>query len=348
MRIGLTFNSLPKSDSRYKTDEYAEFDDISVIMAIKKALESAGHEVILIEADRDAYEKLKNSNLDFVFNIAECMFGESRRSQIPAMLEMLNIPYTGSGVLTQAITLNKARTKEILGFYGIPILKFQLFKTGNEPLNPYLKFPLFVKPNAEGSSKGITSKSLVKNEDELRERVSYIINRYHQPALVEEYLDGREFTVSLLGNPPKVLPIVEVDFSTLPDNIPKFDCYEVKWFWDSPDNEVETVICPARIDKKIEARIKKVALYTFEVLGCVDLCRIDMRLDKNDVPNVLDVNVLPGLIPDPKENSRFPKACYSAGMTYDEIILSILEAAMKRYNIAKPVRVAVKPHRSLQ
>jgi D-alanine-D-alanine ligase len=341
MRIGFTFNSLPESNSRYKTDKYSEFDDISVISTIKKALESGGHEVILIESDRDAYGKFKNSNLDFVYNIAECIFGESRRCQIPAMLEMLGIPYTGSGVLTQAITLDKARAKELMSYYGIPTPKFQLFKTGDEPFNPNLNFPLFVKPNAEGSSKGITRKSLVKNENELRERVNFIINRYHQPALVEEYIDGREFTIALLGNPPKVLPIVEVDFSTVPNNLPKFDCYEVKWFWDSPSNEVESVICPARIDKKIEDSIKKIALYTFKVLGCVDICRIDMRLDKNDIPNVLDVNVSPGLIPDPKENSRFPKACYAARMTYNEIILSVLETAMKRYNIEIPVTAVV-------
>lgn len=305
-------------------------------------LESDGHEVVLIEADKDAYEKLKNSKLDIVFNIAECIFGESRRCQIPAMLEMLGIPYSGSGVLTQAITLDKARGKEILSFYDIPTPKFQLFKNGNEILNPYLKFPCFVKPNSEGSSKGITTKSLVYNENNLREITNFIINKYNQPALVEEYIDGREFTVSLLGNPPEVLPIVEINFNDIPDNIPKFDCYEVKWFWDSPNNEVDSVICPAKIDKKIENRIKKVALLTFKALDCVDLCRIDMRLDKNNIPNVIDVNPLPGLIPNPKENSRFPKACYAAGMTYDEIILSILETAMKRYKIVKPIRVALK------
>jgi len=348
MRIGFTFNSLPESNSRYKTDEYVEFDDISVITTIKKALESAGHEVILIEADKDAFEKFKNSNLDFVFNISECLFGESRRCQIPAMLEMLKIPYSGSGVMTHAITLDKAKAKEILSFYGVPTPKFQLFRNSNETLNPDLKFPLFVKPNSEGSSKGITKKSLVKNEEELREITNIIINKYHQPALVEEYIDGREFTVSLLGNPPKVLPIVEINFNDIPDNFPKFDCYEVKWFWDSPNNETDTVICPAKIDKKIENRIKKVALLTFKVLGCADLCRMDIRLDKNDIPNVLDVNPLPGLIPDPKENSRFPKACYTDGMKYDEIILSILEAAMKRYKIAKPQRVAVNLEKTPQ
>jgi D-alanine-D-alanine ligase len=332
MKIGLTYNSLPEKDSRFKTDEFVEFDDISTINAIKTAIESGGHEVVLIEANEDAYEKLKNLKPGFVFNIAEGIRGTSRESHIPAMLEMLGIPYTGSNVLVHAISLDKTKTKEILDYYGIPTPKFQVFEKGDEKLKKDLKFPLFVKPNAEGSSKGITSKSLVNNEQELRERVNFIINKYKQPALVEEFLDGNEFTVSILGNnPPKILPIVEFNFNNLPPDVPKFDCYEVKWVWDSPNSNVETVICPAEIDKKLEMKIKKIALETFRLLGCVDFCRIDMRLDKNNVPNVLEVNTLPGLIPDPKENSRFPKACYTAGMTFNDIILSVLDAAMRRY-----------------
>jgi D-alanine-D-alanine ligase len=332
MRIGLTYNSLPESNSRQKTDEFVEFDDMNTINSIKNAIESVGHEVVLVEANEDAYEKLKNSKLDFVFNFAEGLHGNSRESQIPAMLEMLRIPYTGSDVLTLAIALDKTRTKETLSYYGIPTPNFQLFRSADEPMKEDLHFPLFVKPNAEGSSKGITGKSLVNNKKELRERIDYIIKNYHQPALVEEFLDGREFTVSLLGNPPKVLPIVEVVFDNLPKNVPKFDCYEVKWILDSPDSDIETVVCPAKIDKKLEGRIKKIALDTFNALDCRDFCRIDMRLDKNNIPNVLEINPIAGLIPDPKENSRFPKACYATGMTFNQIILSILEAAMKRYD----------------
>jgi len=333
MIIGLTYNSLPEDNSRLHTDEFVEFDDMATISAIKNGIESGGHRVVLIEANEDAYEKLKNTKLDFVFNFAEGLRGESRESQIPSMLEMLKIPYTGSGPLTLAIALDKTRTKEVLIHHDIPTPEFQLFKYGNEKLKKNLKFPLFVKPNAEGSSKGITGKSLVHNEKELKKRVEFIIDHYHQPALVEEFLDGREFTVSILGNnPPNVLPIVEVIFDNLPDDVPKFDCYEVKWIWDSPNSDVETVVCPAKINKKLENRIKKVALETFNTMGCKDFCRIDMRLDKNNIPNVLEVNPIAGLIPDPKENSRFPKACYAAGMTYNEIILSILEAAKKRYS----------------
>jgi len=349
MRIGITYNTLPETNSRLKTDKYAEFDDISVIISIKEALESYGYEVILIEADENAYEKLKYSKLDFVFNIAEGLYGESRESHIPAMLEMLKIPYTGSGVLTQAITLDKKRAKEILLHYGIPTPRFQLFTSPNEKIDLNLRFPLFVKPNAEGSSKGITRRSLVNTEQELRKVVTFIINRYHQPALVEEFMDGREFTVSILGNdPPVLLPIVEILFDNLPKNVPNFDCYEVKWFWDSPNTNIETVACPARIDENLENEIKRIALATYKVLGCVDFCRIDLRLDRDGMPNVLDINALPGIIPDPKENSRFPKACYAMGMTYNEIIFSVLKHAMKRYKMnAIPVMKKIFNQKSL-
>ncbi|NCS70625.1 MAG: D-alanine--D-alanine ligase [Candidatus Aenigmarchaeota archaeon] len=226
--------------------------------------------------------------------------------------------------------MDKTRTKEILSYYKIPTAKFQLFKSPNDPLDKNLRFPLFVKPNTEGSSRGITGKSLVNNEKELRETAASIIKKYHQPALVEEFLDGREFTVSLIGNPSEIMPIVEITFDNLPEGVPKFDCYDVKWVWDSPDSEVETVICPAKIDKKLEDMIKRTALDTFQALECLDFGRIDMRLDRNGVPNVIDVNPIAGLIPDPKENSRFPKACYTAGMTYNQIILKIIESALKR------------------
>lgn len=333
MKIALTYNPLPERDSRYRTDEFSEFDDPSTIATIRKAIESLGHRVVLIEASEDAFEKLRNSKPDFVFNIAEGIRGRSRESQIPAMLDMLGIPYSGSGVATLALTLDKRRTKEILKIWGIPTPKFQLFSSEEESLNG-LKFPLFVKPNAEGSSKGITKESLVKNKEQLRNIVNHVVKKYHQPALVEEYLPGREFTVSMVGNnPPRVLPLVEVDFNHLPGGLPKFDSYEVKWYWDSPGNDHGDVICPAVVDGELEVRLKETALKTFKVLDCLDFCRIDMRLDSEGVPNVMDVNALPGLIPDPRENSRFPKAAYAAGLTYDEMIAEILHSAFARYNL---------------
>jgi len=330
-RIGFSFNSF----NGERKEDFAEYDEIPTINAIKTSLESFGFDVIPIEADLDAFEKFRKERPDLVFNIAEGIGRGARESQIPMMLEMLGIPFTGSDSTTLAIALDKARTKEILSYYRIPTPRFRVFRDVKDTSKvssisglPRLKYPIFLKPLREGSSIGISVRSLVSNENELKKEVKEIIDRYKQPVLAEEYVDGREFTVALIGNKPEVLPLIELDFSLLPDNAPKFDCYEVKWYLDD-----DKIRCPANIDANLAKKINKIAVKTFKVLDCRDLCRIDIRLDDNGVPNVLDVNPLPGLTPDPKENSRFPKACYTAGMSYREIIGRILFSAIERYNI---------------
>ena len=327
MRIGFTYNKKRIKEG----DEEAEFDSEETIMTIKRALE-LHNEVVMIEADEDAFNKLKNSKLDFVFNTAEGLRGECRESQIPMYCELLKIHYTGSGPSTLGITLNKARTKEVLSYYKIPTPRFWVFKDADTEMD--VNFPVIVKPIREGSSKGIKNDSLIKNEKDLRRKLREIINDYKQDAIVEEFLDGREFTVSLIGNKNvEVLPIVEVRFDFLPGNINKFDSYEAKWIYDNPNSKFDPLICPAKITKKIEEDIKKNCVNAFNVLGCRDLCRIDIRLDKKNIPNILDVNALPGLIPDPKENSRFPRAAYTKGMKYEELINRILNEAIVRYNL---------------
>ena len=349
MKIALTFNfrhSKPSLKNK-KAIEEAEFDSPETIKGITKSLKKLGHKVFLIEADELAYLKLKKlkSKIDLVFNIAEG-FGIDREAQIPAMLEMLKIPYLGSKPLTQAICLNKAKTKEILSFHGIPTPKFQLFETRDENLKKDLEFPLIVKPNCEGSSKGIFQNSIVKNEKELRKKVRDIIKNLNQPALVEEFLEGREFTISLIGNNPvdpvrdkslngvEILPPVELNFSSLPKKFYPMDSYEVKWILDNPKNKIKTVICPAKIDKKLWKKIKEICLKTKKVLEILDWCRIDLRLDKNGIPNILEVNQIPGIIPDPKENSRFPLAARTAGYNFEEMLEKIIKSACERYDLS--------------
>lgn len=337
MRIALTFNIRHHKPSlkNKKAIEEAEFDSPETIKGIANALKRLGHKVILIEANESAFFKLKKmkSKIDFVFNIAEG-YGPDREAQIPAVLEMLKIPYLGSKPLTQAICLNKAKTKEILSFYKIPTPKFQLFETGEEKMDRNLKFPLIVKPNCEGSSKGIFQNSVVKNEKQLRKKIKEIIQNLNQPALVEEFLNGREFTVSLIGNNTvEVLPPVEIDFSVLPKRFYPMDSYEVKWLIDNPKSNVQTVICPAKIEKKLWQKIKEICLKTKKVLEILDWCRIDLRLDKKGIPNVLEVNQIPGIIPDPKENSRFPLAARAAGYSYEEMLERLIKTALKRYKL---------------
>jgi len=338
MRIAFTFNvrHVKPSLENSQALEEAEFDTPETIQGISKALKKLGHRVFLVEANEKAYLKFKKlkPEIDLVFNIAEGIYGQDREAQIPAMLEMLKIPYVGSKPLTQAICLNKARTKEILILNHIPTPNFQLFKTGKEKLKKDLKFPLIVKPNQEGSSKGIFQNSFVRNEKDLRKKVRKIIKELRQPALAEEFLQGRELTVGLLGNNPvEVLAPVELNFSSLPKGFLPMDSYEVKWLVDNPESGIQTVICPTKINKNLWSKIKQICLKTKEVLEILDWCRIDLRLDKKGVPNILEINQIPGIIPDPKENSRFPLAARMAGYSFEEMLEKIIKAACKRYEI---------------
>jgi D-alanine-D-alanine ligase len=334
MIVGFTFNSKKQKVKETSEDFYAECDEPETINALKNAIESGGHRVVMIEADETAYEKLRKKKFDIVFNIAEGIHGESRESQIPLFCEMFGIPYTGSGPLTLAITLDKAKTKEILLANKIPTPDFQLFNTGSEPLKAGLKFPLIVKPVREGSSKGIKDNSVVRSKKELYERVNEVIRAYKQPALVEEFLTGREFTVAIIGNEnPKALPIVEVLFDDLPNGANKIDSYEAKWVWDDPKNPLDCLVCPAKLDRRLEASIRKVSLDAYTALNCRDWSRLDLRLDDNGIPNILEINALPGMIPDPKCNSRFPRAARAAGMSYNEVVLTVLNSALGRFKL---------------
>jgi D-alanine-D-alanine ligase len=337
MLITLTANTKGELKAGMPKDFYAEFDTPETIDAIKKALESSGNAVKTIEADEDAYEKLRKTRPDLVFNFSEGIRGESRESHIAAICEMLGIPYTGAGVLSTAIILNKARTKEILDYYGVPTPRFQIFKSRKEKLNPGLKFPLFVKPVAEGSSKGIRNNSLVHNEKELKKMVEWVLETYKEPAVAEEFIEGNEVTVAVVGNDENdivVFPIVGIDFQNLPEGVHHFDSYEVKWVYDSPENPVVRVNCPARISKKIEKRINNVAKYAFIVLNCRDWARIDFRI-KDEVPYILELNVPAGLLPNPEDNSRFPLATRTAGFDFNETVNLVLYFALKRTGLLK-------------
>ena len=334
LHIGIAYNNRPNGDTPTNTSLTLEYDEDETIEAIKNVLVLDGHTVELIHADQDFVERLKNAHVDFIFNIAEGIRGESRESHVPAILEMLGIPYSGSGVLSQAVTLSKSRSKEILGYYHIPTPKYQLFKNPKESLRGYLKFPLIVKPDAQGSSAGIINNSVVDNPKALQTQIEWVIENFGIPVLVEEFCNGREFTVAIIGNePPTVLPIIEITFDHLPNKFAKIDSYESKWEFDTVDKNVNPLVCPAKIPQTLQNAIEKIALDTFTVFECKDFCRIDIRLNKHDIPQVLDVNCLAGLNPNPKFHSRFPLACSVGGLSYEDTILTIVHSALKRNNL---------------
>jgi len=328
----LTFN-LKKSDADPTDERGAEWDEPETIDAILHAL-SSEHDVVPIVADLGVYQKLKNDQLDIVFNIAEGYKGPNRESHIPAILEFLNIPYTGSDPFTLSACLDKSRAKEILSCHGIPTPRFQVVQNLSR-LNWSGPFPVIVKPLWEGSSIGIHNASWVESKNELHNEVGKLIENYYQPALVEEILTGREFTIALLGNGQDLitLPVVEVKLDVLPKAVRPIYSYEAKWVWDVPDRPLEIFQCPASLDLPLKRKLEVLAKKAFSALGCRDWCRVDIRLDYAGTPHVLELNPLPGILPDPSQNSCFPKAARVAGLTYTAMVLKVLEAAMKRHGI---------------
>jgi D-alanine-D-alanine ligase len=323
-------------------DEFAEWDSPATIAAVESALSRLG-KVIRLEAKEDFPERIRATSPDIVFNIAEGFHGVNREAHVPAICEFFGIPYSGSDPFTLSLCLDKARTKETLTFHGIPtpnfavVEKLEDLKGATKGLN----LPLFVKPLHEGSSKGITDSNLCWDRPHLVRQTKFLLENYKQPVLAEEYLPGKEFTCAVLGNDDEatVLPIVGMNFETLPKGALPIYSFDAKFVWDRPENPLDIFQCPARITRELRASIERVTLDAFRVLGCRDWARIDVRLDAAGVPNVLEVNPLPGILPDPADNSCLPKAARAAGINYDELIQNCLKhaAARQGVNLGSPV-----------
>jgi len=340
MRVGLTYNlkrgepeegQEPPSSIR---EAQAEWDDPETVNAVIYALRER-HEVMPIDAAEDPYNALREARPDIVFNIAEGTFGPCREGHIPSILEFLSIPYTASDPLTLSVCLDKSRAKEILAYHKLPTARFRVV-SAVEPSFNTLHFPLMVKPLFEGSSMGIRNDSLVRTHHELHSKVEWVVGQFHQPAIVEEFLSGREFTVAILGNGAnaKVLPLVEVRFDSLPAGVNPIYSYEAKWVWDQSSKPLEIFDCPAKIDEALRAEIEHICLEAYRILRCRDWCRIDVRLDSANRPHILELNPLPGILPRPEDNSCFPKAARATGMSYNQLINEVLDIACRRYGIS--------------
>jgi D-alanine-D-alanine ligase len=326
LKVGFAYNVKrikPTADA--VEDSEAEYDAPATLQAIREAIASWGHEVVDLEANQELPTILATTPVDIVFNIAEGLKGRNRESQVPAVLELLDIPYTGSDPATLSIALDKALAKKIVRGHGILTPNFQLMTTGKERLNKELTtFPLIVKPVAEGSSKGVLKKSVCQSEAELREVVRELVGKYRQPALVEEYIRGREFTVGLLGERrPKVLPPMEIVFLDQEEKNPVYS-FEHKLDW---TDRIRYDV-PAKLDPQWMERLKTAARAAFIALGCRDVARIDFRMDEKGRPCFIECNPLPGLTPDWSDLVLIAKG---AGMDYRTLIGEILSGAIRRY-----------------
>lgn len=325
--IGLTYD-LEKEYIFKQGDPYdanAEFDSEETIQALALSLEILGYKVIRIGSLTNLIENLNNLKVDLVFNLAEGVSGRNRESQIPIILESLGIPYVGSDGLTLGLALDKVLTKKLLLYEGIPTPRFIVAEGQLElvELNK-LKFPLIVKPRWEGSSKGITHNSRVETIEELQKQVDLITSIYKQPALVEEFIRGREYTVAMIGNEEiEILPILQVKINGSIDLGNKFYVYDYVY-----SNELQYV-CPAITDGMLKNKLKDLALRTYRALECKDFGRVDIRVDEQSNPYVLEINPLPSL----SKADAYGVVGKYWGVDYSEMIKRILNAALERYGI---------------
>jgi D-alanine-D-alanine ligase len=335
LKVGFTYNvKRVKPTVDASEDSEAEYDSPATLQAIREAIASWGHEVIDLEANAELPSVLASTPVDIVFNIAEGFKGRNRESQVPAMLELLDIPYTGSDPATLSLALDKALAKKIVRQAGIHTPTFQLMLTGKERLNKeFTNFPLMVKPVAEGSSKGVVSKSVCHSEAELREVVKEIVGKYQQPALIEEYIGGREFTVGLLGERrPRVLPPMEIVFLDKEEKTPVYS-FQHKLDW----TDRIRYDAPAKIEPALLEKLRAAARGSFMALGCRDVARIDFRMDDKGRIYFIECNPLPGLTPG---WSDLVLIAQGAGMDYRTLIGEIMAPAIRRYKEREARRAA--------
>jgi D-alanine-D-alanine ligase len=264
--------------------------------------------------------------------VAEGLYGRNRESHVPAICEFLDVPYSASDPLTLSLALHKGRAKEILEYYGVPTARFAVVESLTAARACSIPFPVFVKPALEGSGKGVSVRSVCENRKQLLTQVEYLLLTYREPVLIEAYLPGAEYTVAILGNgeEARCLPIVGMKFEELPKGAPPIYGYEAKWIWDNPSDPLNIFECPARVPRKLAGEIRAAALGAYRALECRDWCRVDIRCDAGGAPMVVELNPLPGILPDPRDNSCFPKAARAAGLKYDELIRTVADIAWRR------------------
>lgn len=305
---------------------------IETAKRVEDAMEREGIAATLIPL-RDNMEgfikALKAENADVVFNLCEGAMGRSVfEMNVAAMLELFGFRFTGSGSLTLGMALHKAKTKDILYANNIPTAPYLVLKEAPRESDMALIFPLIVKPVQEDASIGIDEDAVVKDMAGLKKRIDYVYKNYKQPAIVEEYIDGREFNISIIGNDiPRSLPVSEIDFSQISTNHPKICTYDAKWVTDSPIYLKTPPVCPADISKELEHKLFNIALKAYNVLGCRDYARIDMRMGRDGIPKVLEVNPNPDISPD----AGFARSAMAAGIGYSMLVSDIVKLAFDRY-----------------
>jgi len=327
MKIGITYNL--KNELQLDDEFLEEFDCENTIDSICQVLNKNAYGTIKLGGGIDIVDKIKKHKVDFVWNIAEGYLGRSRESQIPAILEMLNLPYSGSDPLTLGLALDKDLAKRIAIHSGVPTPDYRVIKTPAvfSTVKDKLDYPLIVKPLWEGSSKGIYNSSKVFTEKSLENNINYLFQQYEsQPVLVEEYIEGQEITVGIIGNDnPCILGVMEIANKGAGKN-DFFYSLETKRDW----RNLVNYILPAEISESVDRQIREYAVILFKRFGCRDLARVDFKVSKKGRVFFLEINPLPGLSP---EYSDLVIMSGKVGITYEELIIKIVDQAFLRYNL---------------
>jgi D-alanine-D-alanine ligase len=331
MRIGILFN-VPRGTSKGEPKDFiSEEGVLEEVEAVERSLKELGYSSERLPLDQDILDgmiRLRDLNSALVFNLCESFREESlSQMNIPGVLELMGIPYTGSGPLSIGLSQDKALTKDILTSHKIPVPAYQVISGSDFELSGALSFPLIVKPLFEDASLGIDNKAVVRSFEALERRIQYVVDKYRQPAIVEAFIEGREINVAIFGNTPAtVLPLSEIDFSRFPSELYKICSYEAKWVKDSFEYQNTIPICPAVLPKEVEAQVQEIALRTYNVMGCRDYARVDMRLDAALNPYVIEVNTNPDISPE----AGFARSILKSGRTYTEFINQLIEFVIAR------------------
>lgn len=331
LKVAVLYNLLERLEKGEEKDILAEGSIIEEIGAVEEGIRSLGYQffVMAVRNEIDSIiHWLKEIRPDVVFNLCESVYGDAcLEMNIPALLDLLRIPYTGSSPLTLGLCQDKGKVKDILSSQGILTPRYKIFDREVGSLKGNV-FPIIVKPLHEDGSLGISKESVVHNDEALKRQIRYVIEKYRQPALVEEYIEGRELNVGLMETNGKVgaLPISEIDYSEFPEGIPRICGYEAKWVQESIEYQKSKPICPAPLEWVMQKRVEHLAIKAFKLFGCRDYARVDMRIDRDGKIYILEVNPNPDISPP----SGMARAIRIQGMTYSEFIGKVIEKALTR------------------
>ena len=336
VRVVILYNLFERLQKGEEKDILAEGAIIEEIQAVEKAVRSLGHESIVMAVREEIspiIHWLKEYEPDVVFNLCESVYGNSCwEMNIPALLDLFRIPYTGSPPLTLGLCQDKGKVKDILQSHGILTPRYKIFERAVGPVKGNI-FPIIVKPLHEDGSLGITRESVVFDDETLSKQIRYIIEQYQQPALVEEFVDGRELNVGLVETNGSVgiLPISEIDYTEFPKGIPKICGYEAKWVVESAEFQKTKPVCPASLEWLMEKKVGQIASRVFKLFECRDYARVDIRIDREGKIYVLEVNPNPDISP----QSGMARALKVQGTTYTGFVGNLIERARLRKDNSK-------------